>query len=158
LSGRVGLALGRGSIAGQVDLVSGDADTLDATRRAFSSLYPTGHSLYGLMDYFGTFPTQTAQAGLIDAMVRIAVPVPEPWTLRSDIHYFAVPEERNGATALGLEVDLWAGRTLGSGVAAEAGVGVFSPEALAGTLLPAFAAGTDDATYWAYLMLTVRFP
>jgi hypothetical protein len=158
LSGKAGLAVGRGSIAGQVDLLSGDADTLDGTRRAFASLYPTGHAFHGYMDYFLAFPAQTRQAGLIDAMVRIAAPVPAPWTLRVDTHYFALAEERLGERALGLEVDVIAGRTLGTGVGVEAGAAIFAPRDLAGSLMPAFAGGTGDATYWGYLMMTVRFP
>jgi hypothetical protein len=158
LSGRIGLALGRGAIAAQVDLLSGDSDTLDATRSAFASLYPTGHAFHGYMDYLLSFPVQTRQAGLIDAMARLAVPLPEPWTLRSDVHYFALPHERGGERALGVEADLIVARTLVPGVAAEAGAAMFVPKDLAGTLLPAFALGTDDATSWGYVMLTVRFP
>jgi hypothetical protein len=158
LSGTVGLAVGRGSLAGQVDLLSGDADTLDGTRRAFASLYPTAHAFHGYMDYFLSFPGQTLQAGLIDAMVRLAVPVPAPWTLRGDAHYFALAAQRNGERGLGVETDVILGRSLVPGVTAEAGAAMFVPQDLIGSVLPAFALGTDDATYWAYLMLTVRFP
>jgi hypothetical protein len=159
LSGKIGLAVAnRGSIAAQLDLISGDADTLDATRRAFATLYPTGHGYHGYMDYFVAFPGQTRQAGLLDAMGRIVVPVPQPWSLRADVHYFAVPEERNGAHGLGVEADVVVGRTLVPGAGVEVGASMFAPQDLIGTMLPAFALGTDDRTYWVYVMLTVRFP
>lgn len=138
--------------------LSGDADTLDATRRAFATLYPTGHGYHGYMDYFVAFPGQTRQAGLLDAMGRIMAPVPQPWSLRADVHYFAVPEERNGAHGLGVEADVVVGRTLVPGAGVEVGASMFAPQDLIGTMLPAFALGTDDPTYWVYVMLTVRFP
>jgi hypothetical protein len=158
LSGKVGLAVGpRGSLALQLDLLSGDADTLDVTRKAFASLYPTGHAYHGYMDYFLDFPRQTGQGGLIDAAFRAVLPVPDPWTLRADVHYFALAAERNGDRALGVEADAVLGRALLPGTTVEAGVSVFAPDDVLGTLLPAFALG-GDATHWAYLMLTVRFP
>jgi len=158
LSGKVGLAVGRGSIAAQLDLLSGDADTLDATRRAFATLYPTAHTYHGYMDYLVAFPGQTRQSGLIDAMARVVLPVPQPWALRGDVHYFAVPQERSGERALGVEADVVLGRTLVPGTSAELGAAMFVPEDLIGIMIPAFALGTDDPTYWAYVMLTVRFP
>jgi hypothetical protein len=159
VSGRLGLALGqRGSIAAQLDVLSGDADTLDTTRRAFATLYPTAHAFHGYMDYLVDFPRQTVQAGLIDAMARAVVPVPQPWTLRADVHYFALAAERNGQRGLGVEGDVVLGRALVPGATVEAGGSVFVPRDLMATILPAFALGTDDPTYWAYLMLTVRFP
>lgn len=159
LSGKLGVAVaGRGSVAAQLDYISGDADTLDATRRAFATLYPTAHAYHGYMDYFLAFPGQTRQAGLVDAMGRFAAPVPAPWTLRGDLHYFALARERSGARGLGLEADLIAGRVLVPGAAVELGASVFVPRDFIGTILPAFALGTDDPTYWGYLMLNVRFP
>jgi hypothetical protein len=50
------------------------------------------------------------------------------------------------------------GRTLVPGAAVEVGAAIFAPQDLIGIMLPAFALGTDDPTYWAYVMLTVRFP
>ncbi|HET7040134.1 MAG TPA: alginate export family protein [Gemmatimonadales bacterium] len=158
-SGRLGLAVGpRGSLALQLDVLSGDADTLDATRKAFASLYGTGHLFHGYMDYFLDFPRQTVQAGLIDAIARLVAPVPQPWTLLADLHYFALAAERNGQRGLGVEGDVILGRALVPGATVEAGGSVFVPRDLVGTILPAFAGGTDDPTYWGYVMLTVRFP
>jgi hypothetical protein len=158
VSGKLGLAIGRGSIAAQLDVLSGDADTLDATRRAFATLYPTAHGFHGYMDYFVAFPAQTRQAGLIDAMARLAVPVPQPWSLRADVHYFALARALGGERALGIETDVILSRALVPGALAEVGAAVFAPQDLIATVIPAFALGTDDPTYWAYAMLTVRFP
>ncbi len=156
LSGRLGTAVGRGSVAAQVDLLSGDGDPGDRTRRAFHSLYMTGHKFYGFMDYVVALPSATADAGLLDAMLRAAVPAGR-WDLRADLHHLRTAARRAGRRALGTELDLTAGRALAPGTRLELGVSAFVPADLATSVFPAFGAG-DGTTYWGYTMLTVRFP
>lgn len=158
LSGKLGAVVGEGgSVAAQLDYVSGDDDPLDATRRAFATLYPTAHAYHGYMDYFLLFPAQTQEAGLIDAMARAVAPLPRPWSLRGDVHYFALASARGGERGLGAEGDVVLGRALAPGAGLELGASVFVPRDLVGAVLPAFGLGTDDPTYWAYLSLLVRF-
>jgi hypothetical protein len=157
-SGKLGTAIGRGSVAAQLDWLSGDADPTDSTTRAFHTLYATNHKFYGYMDYVLAFPTQTQQAGLVDAMARLALPLPRQLRLRADGHYFATAKERNGLRYIGVEGDVVVERPLVRGAVLEVGGSVFAPADLAGQLLPAFAASTDELTYWGYVQLTVRIP
>jgi hypothetical protein len=157
-SGKLGTTVGQGSVAAQFDWLSGDADPADATTRAFHTLYATNHKFYGYMDYLLAFPGQTQQAGLVDAMARVAFPLPEQFRVRADGHYFATAKERNGLRYLGLEGDVVVERPLVRGAVLELGGSLFAPGDLAGLLLPAFAADADEMTYWGYAQLTVRFP
>ena len=157
-SALLGAAVGTGGrVAAQLDYISGDDDPLDAERKAFHTLYPTAHAYHGYMDYFLTFPAHTAAAGLIDAVARITVPVPAPWTLRGDLHHFSLAEDRLGDRSLGIETDIVVGRTLAPGATIEGGASLFVPENAMGVVAPAFALGTDTATYWGYLMFTVSW-
>jgi hypothetical protein len=156
-SARMGVSVGRrGSVAAQLDYISGDADTLDATGRAFQTLYPTAHAYHGYMDYFVTFPRNTLAGGLIDAIARVRLPTPEFWSARADVHRFWLAQERSGSKQLGWETDLVVRRTLASASAVELGASVFAPEDLMTTIAPAFAAGAD-VTYWGYLLLIVNW-
>jgi hypothetical protein len=155
LSAKLGVALGStGSIAGQVDYISGDADTLDATGRAFRTLYPTAHAYHGYMDYFVAFPAHTLGGGLVDAIARISAPVDPPWRLSGDLHRYWLAEDRDESRALGWEADAVVGRALTERSSVELGVSAFFPSDLAETVIRAFSEA-DDATYWGYLMLTV---
>ncbi len=157
LSARVGAAFGNGgSVAAQLDYISGDADTLDATGRAFQTLYPTAHAYHGYMDYFLTFPRNTLGGGLVDAIGRVRLPTPEFWSARADVHRFSLAQERNGSKGLGWEIDAVARRAFAGTSAVELGASVFVPEDLMTTIAPAFAAGAD-LTYWGYLMLIVNW-
>jgi len=156
-SARMGVAVGRGgSVAAQLDYISGDADTLDATSRAFQTLYPTAHAYHGYMDYFLMFPRNTLAGGLVDAIARVRLPTPELWSARADVHRFWLAQERSGSKQLGWETDLVLRRTLASGTAVEFGSSIFAPEDLMTTIAPAFAAGAD-VTYWGYLLLIVNW-
>ncbi|MDH3497347.1 MAG: alginate export family protein [Gemmatimonadota bacterium] len=158
LSGKLGTVVGKGSVAAQVDWLSGDDDLIDAERTAFTTLYATNHKFYGYMDYFLALPAQTGQAGLVDAMARLTVPLPQQWRVRGDLHYFRTHRALAGETFLGVEGDVVVDRPLGKYAGLEIGGSVFSPGDLAATLLPAFARGTDEATWWGYVQLTVRWP
>ncbi len=155
VSGRVGKEWPRLAASVQVDYLSGDGEPTDPTRRAFHTLYATNHKFYGFMDYFLALPAQTAEAGLLDAQLRLEVPT-GPWRWRVDAHRFATAEPRAGSRALGTEIDLVGSRPVAKGAVLELGAAVFAPARLAGVLLPAFAAGTRS-TYWGYAQLTVQW-
>ncbi len=156
-SGKLGVAHGRGSLALQVDYLSGDDDLTDAKRTAFNTLYATNHKFYGYMDYVVAFPGQTAEAGLVDAMARAALRLSPRWTMNLDLHRFGTAAERAGQHALGTELDAIATWDMARLASLQLGLGVFLPEDLAVTLLPAFAGG-DDPTYWGYVQLSLRWP
>ena len=109
------------------------------------------------MDYFLAFPDQLDQAGLMDAMLRGALRLPRDVQVRVDLHHFRTAEERAGARTLGTEVDLVGAWNPVRYAGFEAGGGVFAPDDLATTLVPAFGGGTS-MTYWGYAQLTLRWP
>jgi hypothetical protein len=154
---KVGVAFGKGSVAAQVDYLSGDDDPADADIKAFNTLYATNHKFYGYMDYFLSIPQQLDEAGLIDAVLRGSLSLPKGTTVRLDLHRFSVAKERGGSKALGTELDVVGSWKLHALAALELGGGIFLAEDLATTLLPAFANG-DDPTYWGYAQLVLRWP
>lgn len=156
-SGRAGVAIGRATIAAQVDYLSGDDDLTDGQTKAFTTLYATNHTFYGIMDYFLAPVAQLDQAGLVDGILRGRYNLPNSAWVRLDLHRFAVAKERNGERALGTELDVIGNWTLHRYAGLQLGGGVFVPEPLATQLLPAFANG-DDPTYWAYAQLVLRWP
>ena len=156
-SGKLGVAHGSGTVALQLDYLSGDDDPTDAERKAFNTLYATNHKFYGYMDYVIAVPGQTGEAGLIDAMARAAVRLTPRWTMNVDLHRFGTAVERAGQRALGTELDAIANWTMARLASLQLGMGVFLPADLAVTLLPAFAGG-DDPTYWGYVQLSLRWP
>jgi hypothetical protein len=156
-SGKLEMAGGRGTVALQLDYLSGDDDPSDAERKAFNTLYATNHKFYGYMDYILAFPGQTAEAGLVDAMVRASLRMSPRWTVNADVHRFGTAAERAGQHALGTELDAIADWSMARLASLQLGVGVFLPQDLAVTLLPAFAGGSDP-TYWGYVQLSLRWP
>ena len=98
-----------GTIAAQLDYLSGDDDPTDATTNAFNTLYATNHKFYGYMDYFLFIPQQLDQAGLVDGIIRAAFQLNPTTVFRADLHRFHTAEERLGETALGTEFDLIGG-------------------------------------------------
>jgi len=156
-SGRVGIGVARGSLAAQVDYLSGDDDPGAGDVKAFNTLYGTNHKFYGYMDYFLNIPGQLNQAGLVDAMLRASLNVSAASRVRADVHYFRLAEERVGERTLGTEVDLVGTWTVAKYAGLEAGGGLFFPSDPVAGLLPAFTLGADP-TYWGYLQLTLTWP
>ena len=156
-SGRAGANLGRGSLAAQLDYLSGDDDPTAGDVKAFNTLYATNHKFYGYMDYFLNFPGQLDQAGLVDAMLRGSFDPSSATRIRADLHHFRLAQDRGNGKTLGTELDLVGTWSLATVAALEAGGGVFFPSESITTLLPAFSGGTD-ATYWGYAQLTLRWP
>jgi hypothetical protein len=155
-SGKAGVAIGRGTVAAQLDYLSGDKDPTDEKTKAFNTLYATNHKFYGYMDYFLFIPEQLDQAGLVDAILRASLNTSPSTAVRLDLHRFLTAEKRNDQNALGTELDLvgrWRFATPGN---VEAGIGLFFPDDLA-TNLPAFENG-KDTTWWGYVQLILNWP
>jgi hypothetical protein len=162
-SGRVGLAIGRGSIAAQLDYLSGNSETDTDKVKAFNTLYATNHKFYGYMDYFLFIPQQLDGAGLVDAMLRASYKTSASTTARVDLHRFATAHERttlqtpDGAKGLGTELDLVGRWTVAAPATLDAGIGIFVPDDLATGLLPAFADG-KKTTWWAFVQFFIKYP
>jgi hypothetical protein len=156
-SAKAGFAIGRGSVAAQLDYLSGDDDPDDDRTKAFNTLYATNHKFYGYMDYFLFIPEQLDQAGLVDAVLRASLNATEATTIRLDLHRFLTAEKRDDERALGTELDLVGRWRMAAPANLELGVGLFMPETLITTLLPAFA-DDDKTTWWGYAQLLVAWP
>ena len=156
-SGKAGLSMSRGSLAAQLDYLSGDDNPNAGDAKAFNTLYATNHKFYGYMDYLLDIPGQLDQAGLVDAMLRSSLAVSAVTGLRADLHHFRLARERANAKTLGTEIDLIGDWVMTHGADLEAGGGLFFSTDLAAALLPAFANGSDP-TYWGYVQLTLRWP
>ena len=157
VSGKAGVSFGKGSIAAQVDYLSGNTDPTSTTTNAFNTLYATNHRFYGYMDYFLFIPQQLDRAGLVDAILRGSLATSAKTTVRLDLHRFATAKERSGQKALGTELDLTGVWRIASPVSLQLGFSIYAPEDLSTIMLPAFAAG-DDATYWGYAQLLINWP
>jgi hypothetical protein len=156
-SGKAGLAIGRGTVAAQLDYLSGDDDLDDDQTKAFNTLYGTNHKFYGYMDYFLAIPSQLDQAGLVDAILRGSLNTSDNTTVRLDLHRFLTAEERDGETGLGTELDLVGRWRFAAPGNLELGFGVFVPEELMSGLFPAFENG-KKTTWWGYAQFILNWP
>jgi len=156
-SARAGMALGDATVAAQLDVLSGDDEVDDGEIHAFRTLYATNHRFYGYMDYFTAPGLQLDGAGLIDGMVRASWSPAADRSLRADLHRFSTTRERAGKRALGTELDVVGTWSPAAPANLQIGVGVFVPEDLATSLIPAFQEG-DDTTWWGFAQLTLRWP
>jgi len=156
-SGMAGLDAGAGTLAAQLDYLSGDDDPAAGDARAFNTLYGTNHKFYGYMDYFLNVPGQLDEAGLVDVMVRGSLDLSAVTRLRADVHHFRLARDRGVGRTLGTEVDVVGTWTMAAVAGLEAGAALFLPSDPVAALLPAFAGGSD-ATYWGYVQLTLRWP
>ncbi len=156
-SGRLGVAIGKGTIAAQVDYLSGDDDPASGDIKAFTTLYATNHKFYGIMDYFLAIALQLDGAGLVDAILRASLDTGANTRLRLDLHRFNTAKKRGGETALGTELDLVGNWKFASPGALEAGFGVFFPEDLITQLMPAFQNG-KETTWWGYVQMVQNWP
>lgn len=155
-SGALAYGVAQGWVGGQVDYLSGDDSPGVGTRKAFHTLYATNHKFYGYMDYLLT-PGQLGEAGLIDAMVRVQMPL-AGWQWKLDGHRFATPQPLGGSNGFGSEIDLVTTYTMASGALLEVGAAAFRASDGAAVALPAFATGAaGDWTTWAYAQVTLRW-
>jgi len=156
-SGRLGVAVGKGTIAAQVDYLSGDDDPASGDIKSFSTLYATNHKFYGIMDYFLAPRLQLDGAGLVDAVLRGSLDTGANTQLRLDLHRFNTAQKRGGETALGTELDLVGNWKFAKPGSLQAGFGVFFPEDLITQLMPAFQGG-KDTTWWGYVQMVLNWP
>ncbi len=151
------MAVGKGTVALQLDYLSGNADPADTQDKAFNTLYATNHKFYGYMDYFLFIPQQLDRAGLVDAILRGSYATSPTTSLRLDIHRFRTAQERNGLNTLGTEIDLVGNWRMAKPASLQVGVAAYVPEELMTQLSPAFAGG-ESTTWWGYAQFTVNWP
>jgi hypothetical protein len=156
-SGKAGVAIGKATIAAQLDYLSGDTDPTSTTTNAFNTLYATNHKFYGYMDYFLFIPQQLDRAGLVDGILRGSLATSANTTVRLDVHRFLTAKERLGTRQLGTEIDLVGRWNIAAPATLDAGFAVFAPDDLASVMLPAFA-GNDSMTWWGYVQLFLKWP
>lgn len=156
-SGKAGVAIGKGTVALQLDYLSGNEDPAATQTKAFNTLYATNHKFYGYMDYFLSIPQQLDKAGLVDAILRGSLNTSANTSVRLDLHRFRAAQERNGLRDLGTELDLVGTWRFAKPANLELGVAAYVPEELMTLLFPAFAGGEKTA-WWGYAQLTVNWP
>jgi hypothetical protein len=156
-SGKAGVAVGMGTVALQLDYLSGNADPADTQDKAFNTLYATNHKFYGYMDYFLFIPQQLDRAGLVDAMLRGSLNTSATTSVRLDVHRFRTAQERNGLNNLGTEIDLVGNWRMAKPASLQVGVAAYVPEELMTQVFPAFAGG-ESTTWWGYAQLIVNWP
>jgi hypothetical protein len=105
--GRNGVLRGVRYVGVGADLLSGDAEPLDGTYRAFNTLYATNHKFYGYIDLFLDPAARTGGRGLTDLMANARIDVTGATALEVDVHRFLLAQQ--GALesrAIGWELDL----------------------------------------------------
>ena len=135
------------------DRLSGDADSLDATRHVFDTLYGTNHKFYGLADVFTNIPVHTAGYGLQDAALKLSYAVTPSSTAALELHHMRSAADIPGVSdAFANEADLTLAHLISPKLGVQAGVS--GVDALPGLL----AVRPDQRSHiFAHLMLTASF-
>jgi hypothetical protein len=109
----VGARLGRNAVVPLmpylgvgVDVLSGDADPLGDSYRAFNTLYATNHRYYGYIDLFLDPAARTGGRGLVDLMGNAKLALGRS-ALEVDVHRFLLAQPGTlDSRAIGWELDL----------------------------------------------------
>jgi len=142
------------------DFATGDEDPADGERGEFFNFFPTNHPHYGYMDYEGWRNIRSPYAGAALSRGRHFV--------QAKAHRISLDQERGpwkdaAGTVLGADPTGASGRSVGSEIdviyrfawtdqaAVEGGLSRFAPGRFARVTRG------DDASRWAYLMLTFGF-
>jgi len=134
------------------------------TYKVFSTLYGTGHSFNGHIDYFTDIPKNTKNAGLIDIYVKNSIKISDKSAIAIDYHYFQlqniyVHKETNGSATifnksyLGSEIDLNYNINIFKELSLLLGYSTFIPEEPLNYLI----GGTiNKISHWGFIMLTFK--
>lgn len=144
------------TLGAQIDIASGDNNSIDNNYNAYTSLYGTGHKFFGYMDYFVNFPNDTYGLGVIDFVGKIGIMPINDLKLNLNFHLFNSMKDYlllNGTktNSFGTELDLVGSYKYNSNVTFEGGASYFS----AGEIFKE-KRGKDSAS-WFYLMAVVNF-
>lgn len=134
------------------DLLSGDATPTDGRYTAFSTMYPSNHSFYGLMDLIGDPATSTKDRGLADVLANGSIGLTTRSTLRAEVHHFSTMA--GTPRPLGWETDLTLPTRINRAATVDVGYSAFRADDAAGVVGLADPGKTRS---WLYLQLTVGF-
>lgn len=142
-------------VSAGADWLSGDGDSADDDRTAFSTLFATNHKFYGYQDFFLNVPAATGERGLVDLRAGLHLTIRRDVQLRVAPHAFLTAESTaSGARALGRELDLTLPVRLSDAAALQAGYSAFWPDRAAREV----GLVTEGRVHhWAYLQSQVRF-
>jgi hypothetical protein len=130
------------------DVLSGDASPNNDTYSAFSTMYASNHSFYGLNDVIGDPSTTTHERGLVDMLATASANISRIVALRAEAHQFTMQAGTN--RSLGSELDLNVPIKIGAAASVELGYSAFRTASGATTV----GLGPAHATrQWAYLQL-----
>ena len=145
-----------GEVHVAADILSGDKDTADNTRKSFDTLFATNHKYYGHMDFFLNLPLHTGQLGLIDVYGGWQKPVVEDLIGYLTVHYFLAQQ----ATAadnrgFGTEIDAGVAYKIQEHVGFNGGYSLFLPDRAFVDI--GRAAPDDTHAHWLWAQLDVNF-
>ena len=133
-----------------LDVLSGDEDPASGDYKAFDTLFATNHKFYGHMDYFLNIPTDTRQAGLVDAVLKGEMKIAESTSLAVHVHNLTLL--KGSEKALGQEVDAILSYDYNDGYRLQWGALVFVP----GTAMKSLQGG-DDVAIKSYIQTVANF-
>jgi hypothetical protein len=144
---------GRATATLWYDYLSGDDDADDGKLKVFDTLFATNHKFYGFADLFLNIPAHTANQGLQDLALKLAVRPADDWRLSLDAHSFRLAKTGGFDSGhLGEEIDLIATWNYSPDLSIQGGAAfVIQDDTWAdiGRL-------SEDMT-WLYLMMDARF-
>lgn len=143
------------TLGAQIDITSGDNNSIDNNYNAYTSLYGTGHKFFGYMDYFVNFPNDTYGLGIIDLVGKIGITPINDLKVNLNFHLFNSIKDYillNGTktNSFGTEIDIVGSYKYNSNVTFESGASFFS----AGQIFKE-KRGKDVAS-WFYLMAVMN--
>lgn len=142
------------SLTAWAEIVSGDDDLNDSTRKSFHTMFATNHKFYGFMDLFLNLPLHTGGRGLVDAGGRFKIKPFKGFSFWVDYHLFQLMYRDDlGDLALGDEIDVTTRYVFRKYVQLQAGYSVFIPRAAMNHLKNQY----DDPEHWVYVQTNVTF-
>ena len=136
-----------------IDVLSGDDNNFDGTRKVFDTFYATNHNFYGFMDYFLHIPAHTAGLGLTDIHSGVDAKPIDKVGIGLVYHHFTTSEDQSGGKkGLGDEIDVTLKFNYNKKVALIGGTSFFLPAK--GMFDPL---NENDNGSWFYLMSIVNF-
>lgn len=142
-------------VTGGVEILSGNINGQGTTlNRAFVTLYGSGHTFMGYMDYFTSFPGDTKKDGLVNPYLYLQYKAGKV-NLKLNNHLFYLQSDSQQLDKyLGFETDLVASYKICDYATAEAGFCALSPTESLKTIR-----GVDSPAsfqHFCYVMLTVN--
>lgn len=115
-----------------VSYISGNSQTGSNLKidHLYDPIYRSRHNFNGFMDYYATYPKQTANGGLVDGYAFLDISCSKSFSIRNNFHFFQLAETNSGTPEnknLGIENDLVAKFKFSDWGALEGGYMFYSP-------------------------------